>query len=134
MQHVLFGLVDASDKPSFIYRNVMQYTEWKSFAECLPKENYGLLIKFAHQEDDLWEVNNKLFYGYIFPKTIDSLYIIAEIDNMSVTGMSWKAYKEFNNDQIFWWFNSSALKDDKENDKDYDLSFYGQYIKISPGG
>lgn len=113
----------------------MQYTEWKSFAECLPKEDYGLLIKFAHQEDDReWNVNNKLFYGYILPNSTDHLYIIAEIDNMHVTGMSWKASKCFNKDQIFWRFNSSTSKDYKQNNKNHDLSFYGQYIKISPGG
>jgi len=86
----------------------MQYTEWKSFKECLPRSNYGLLIKFIIKDDkkDEWNVIGNLFYGYIFPGTDHCLYLTTVIyKNGDVNGMAWKAYKVFDLDEIFWRFD-----------------------------
>lgn len=94
------------------------YTEWKSFAENFPIANCGLLI-IIKSFNDFYDVKDHLFYGYVFP---DSHYIYIVFDITTNTGMGWKAHKEHDEKDMYWYYVSefsetfnNELKNLKDN-------------------
>ncbi len=72
--------------------------EWKSFKEIIPRDYCGVLI-IIKGENEFYDVKDHLFYGYI-----ENEYIFIIFDITTQISMLWKVQKEFNDDQIFWYY------------------------------
>jgi hypothetical protein len=80
----------------------MEWKEWKSIEEENPRRNYGLLLKInPKKEDPCFPVQGNYYYGFFWE--CGYVYITGVISpDGSVSGMAWKATKQYDLDEIFW--------------------------------
>lgn len=85
---------------------------WISLKDELPRAGCGVLIKIEPKDNnDEDEYKGKLFFGYIHNLTEmvpnqDGLFrIIAVLDGQQLYEAYWKAWKNYDHDEIFWLYN-----------------------------
>jgi hypothetical protein len=79
------------------------YTEWICFADEFPREFCGLIIKIKPEPggENLYNITeNMIFYGHLEGTYI---FIEAEIDGEKVNNCLWKAQKEYEYREIYWY-------------------------------
>lgn len=90
-------------------------TKWICFKDEYPKRQCGLIIKIENKDE---RVNEKLFYGYVFP-TGDHIYIVmdltsackGEVDEMgNCIEMNWYALKDYRVEDIYWYRDATGCR------------------------
>ncbi|KKL03446.1 hypothetical protein LCGC14_2626090, partial [marine sediment metagenome] len=93
---------------------------WQSFKDVYPKYEHGVLIKIIPDQTKDWgdfKVKDKIFYGYVFK---NSYYIYVVYEVMSGDGYGWKVLKDFDKDEVYWYYRSEFTGEwDEHNSAGY---------------
>ena len=94
-----WGVHRCSCEPLCSNDNIKSSKPWISFGEKKPPVNCGLLIIIDDNNDeDPWNVRDQLFYGFMWPHE----YIYITLNITENVRMGWKAHKEFDLKDIYW--------------------------------
>jgi hypothetical protein len=91
----------------------VNYKEWICFADEKPKENHGILIEIKPHDDqnccDAYSecVKNKIFYGN-YSYLGGCHYIVLEYCVTDKTSLLWKAHKDYDIENMYWFNNYHA--------------------------